>query len=495
MNRYQRSKRKYIFLTLIILAVISSQAQPNLGLYPIEEQFNASSFNPAFLHPKEKFTLSIFPFGGTSIGYNNQEVIKGLVKQTLLGISSDADYKNVLHSLTDRSSFNQDIESTLFTFTARLKAGNFNFRIKEIQNFSTSLKGELTSFIFNSDIQSATIGHIQELPAQAMHYREYSLGYSLPARNHKFSAGIRAKIYFGKAVIISGLSGSIQNKSNNYILSAGGKINLSIPLVQTSQNGESISTFSLSGANAIKYIMNSGNPGYGIDLGIKYNIIPDLVVSLSVIDLGRIDWKTNLNSKVFDGAYPISSADVIKNSSGAGTEIITKNFRNSSFADTLSNRFVQTYDTVGFTTSLPVNIYAGIKYRINQKINISLVDRYVALKNMNYNSIAVMANIEVNKRLSLSTGYSIISNSYTNIPLAFLFKEDWGQIFFGSENLLAFIIPSSSDFAGITFGTCFYLFKGRNSSKYVSDDYPFYRQKNSKRNQKTGLIGKEFSEF
>jgi len=158
MKRFQRNKRIYIFLALTVLAVLGSKAQPYLAFYPLEEQFNSSSFNPAFLHSKEKYTFSIFPFGGTSIGYNNQEVIKSLVKQTLSGISSDDDYKKVLQSLTDRSAFTQDLESTLLTFTARLKPGNFNFRIKEIQNFSTSLKGQITRFIFNNDIQSAVVG-------------------------------------------------------------------------------------------------------------------------------------------------------------------------------------------------------------------------------------------------------------------------------------------------------------------------------------------------
>jgi len=494
MKRFQRNKRICIFLAWLVLAVLGSKAQPNLAFYPLEEQFNAASFNPAFLHPKEKFTMSIFPFGGTSIGYNNQQVIKGLVKQTLSGISSDDDYKKVLQSLTDRSAFTQDLESTLLTFTARLKPGNFNFRIKEIQNFSTSLKGQLTSFIFNNDLQSAVIGQIQHLPALAMHYREYSLGYSLPFRNHKFSAGIRAKIYFGKAAIVSGLSGSIHNISNNYILRAGGKINLSIPLVQTPQDGESATTFSLSGSNTMDYLMNSGNTGFGADLGIKYNINPNLVFSLSIIDLGRIDWKTNLNSKVFDGEYPIFSGNISTDISGDGTETITKNFRNSSFADSIPNIFEQTYDSTKFTTSLPVNIYVGIKYRLSPKITISLVDRYMLLKDLNYNSFALMVGFDVNKMLSVSTGYTTFSNSYANIPLALLFHEDWGQIFFGTENLLAFIIPSHSDFAGISFGTCFYLFKNRNLSKFLSDDYPFYRKRSIRRNRNTGLIVKEYSE-
>lgn len=477
------------------MSVLSVDAQSNMAFYPLEEQFNSSDFNPAFLNTRERFAFSIFPIGGSSIGYNNQEIIKDLVLTSLHGITSDDDYKRVLQSITDRTSFNQNIESTLLTFTARTNIGFFNFRIKENQNFAAAVKGELSSFVFNKGIQSATIDRIQNLPAQAMHFREYSIGYSLPARNHKFTAGIRPKIYFGKAAFFSGLSGSVQKDSANYKLSAGGKVKISIPMTQTPPSGDSNSALDFGGKNSIKYLMNQGNPGFGIDLGIKYKITSDLIFSMSVLDLGKIEWKSNLNSKIFDGEYQIPETKVTSKIIGNQTEIITKNFNNYSFSDSISNIFKQGIDTTEFSSAMPVNVFAGIKYRLNRKVNISLVDRYLYLKNLRANSFALLADIEVNKELSVSTGYTMISHSYSNLPLAFLYKMDFGQFYVGTDNVLSFIIPSVSDFAGFTFGTCFYLFRNRNRSKSITEDFPFYEPKRPKRNSKNGLIWKENTDF
>jgi hypothetical protein len=141
---------------------------------------------------------------------------------------------------------------------------------------------------------------------------------------------------------------------------------------------------------------------------------------------------------------------------------------------------------------MPVSIYAGIKHQLNPRLNISLIDRYVYLKNMNHNSLSFLVGFDINKKLSVSTGYCTISNSYANLPLAFLYKMGIGQMYIGTDNLLSFIIPSISDFAGISFGTCFYLFKNSGSSNSISDDYPFYKPKKQRRNPKTGLIWKEF---
>ena len=468
-----------------------SKAQPNMAFYPLDDQFNSSAFNPAFINSREKFTFSIFPIGGSNIGYNNQEVVRGLVLETLHGITSDDDYKKVLESITDRSSFNQHIEIILLTLTLRSRLGFFNFRIQENQNLSAALEGELTHFLFSTNIQSVRINQIQNLPAQAMHYREYSLGYTLPSRNQKFTAGIRPKIYFGKSAFFSGLSGSIQNDAKGYKLNAGGKVNLSIPMTQNLVNGDSITTLDFSGKNIIRYLLNSGNPGFGLDLGFKYRITPDLTVSMSLLNLGKIEWKTNLNSKVFDGEYLIPSQKVTSNIT---REIITKNVRYA-LSDSISNIFEQSIDMNEFSSSMPVTIYAGIKHQVSPKINISLIDRFVYLKNLNYNSLSLMFDFNLNEELSISTGYSVISESYANLPVAFLYKKDFGQIYVGTDNLLSFIIPSISDFAGITFGTCFYLFKNSSSSKSISDDYPFYQPKKPRRNQKTGRIWNESADF
>ena len=494
MKLVSRNKQLLIFGVCMVLTVLAGNAQPNLSFYPLDEQFNSSGFNPAFLSSKEKFTFSIFPLGGSSIGFDNQQIIKSLVLGSRSGISTDDDYKNIIERITDRPSFNQNLESTLFTFIFRSKAGYFNFRVKESENFSAAVKGELTNFIFSKDIQSAVIGRVQNLPSQFMHYREYSLGYSSPCRNHKFTAGVRAKVYFGKSAFYSRLSGSVQTNYPDYVINGGGKVNLSIPLTETNVDGKTGSSLALTGSNAISYLMNSGNPGFGLDLGIKYNITPDLMFSFSVIDLGRIDWKTNLNSKVFDGEYLIHSKDVASGLVVNGNEIITKNFDNLSFADTISNRLNQSYERNGFSTQMPVNIYAGFKYQLNSKLKMSMVDRYVYLKNMNYNSLAILASLDVSKEIAVNTGYTAVSNSFYNIPLAVLFKKEWGQIYFGTENMLFFIVPSFSDFAGFTFGTCFYLFKNKGHSNSTSEDYPFYRPRKAKRNQKTGLITKEVSE-
>lgn len=482
-------KRKLIVLVFLSMVLSLAKAQTSIALYSFEDHFNSSDFNPAFLTSREGISFSIFPLAGTSLGFNNQQTIRQIVQKSLSGLSSDDDYKEVLKGLTDHFSFNQNFESTLLNITYPSRIGFLNFRVKEIQNFSANLKGELTDFIIRSDIQSAAVNQIQQMPTQAMHYREYSVGYSMPPSRNRLSAGIRAKIYFGKSSFFSGISGSIQNETGNYYLRTEGKVTMSIPEVSMVDSEGTVNNISVfNGSKTINYLMNMGNPGVGFDLGLKYRFSPSLTLSLSALDLGKIFWNTNLNSKYFNGEYAIHSTSVSNEINEEGVEIITKKFENSSFSDSISNIFDLTYDRSSFSNTMPVTFYAGLNYQLNPSLKISLANRYVLVNEMSHNSISVMANYLINKKVSVSTGYSIIGNSKFNIPYAMVIQKNFGQIYFGTDNLLSFIIPSISEFAGFSFGTCFYLFRKKDLFLAPKDDYPFFRPKKIKKQKSKGLI-------
>ncbi len=464
-----------------------------MAFYPIENQFNSSAYNPAFLTSKAQFTFSIFPLAGTNLGFNNQREILNLVSKLTSGLNKDTEYIDIIKDMVKQPTFNQKLESDLLTFTYRSPIGFMNFRIRENIATSASVKGPVSEFMILPEVSSVVVGQPQDIPIQFIHYREYSLAYSLPPVNRRLSAGIRAKLYFGKGVFSSVISGSIQNQSGTYLLKIGGKGYMSMP-EDSVTNGygskNSLPSFSSIGS----YIMNSGNPGIGVDLGIKYKITPKISVSLSVIDLGKISWKTNLNSKIFDGEYSFKDTSITHRVED-GLEIISKTSDSVSFTNSFSNVFKLSYVKSRFSTSLPVTLFAGLSYQVNPTMKISLVDRYIRLKNMNHNSFFASATFDITKKLTVNTGYSIIGNAYNNIPLAVLFNPDFGQVFVGTDNILAFLAPSISEFSGITFGTSFYLFRKRKLYDPPTETFPFHRSKKVKRVPINGRILKETTEF
>jgi hypothetical protein len=474
-------------MTMMVAMV---KAQSSLAFYPFEDQFNSSNYNPAFLTSPHKFTFSMVPLGGTIIGYNNQALIKDLFTEVLSGRNPNDDYyMNALESMASKPMFNQNIESAMLNFTYRSKLGFFNFRVKDVQTFSASAKGDLTKFIIKNESQSVIIDEVQYLPTQVIHYREYSLGYSYKSPMNRFSAGIRAKLYFGKAAMYSSLSGAINQEGSDYVFNTDGAINISFPEASEQSEGETPDFTKIKRSKILNYLLNTGNPGMGVDLGLKYRFTPDLSVSVSAIDIGKITWNNNLGLKYFD-RYILPDTSYVLPEFGAAEIIKKDGIKYSKELPTYLNE-----DSIpsSFSRQMPLSIYASIKYRINPKLTISLTNRLMVVKNLNYNSISATATIDVNKKLSINTGYSIIGDSYFNLPFAVLLRKDFGQMYFGTDNIASFLLPSISDYASFSFGTCFYLFKNResNNSSY-SDESPFYKSKKIKKNRKSGLIKRAY---
>ncbi|HEY3372658.1 MAG TPA: DUF5723 family protein [Prolixibacteraceae bacterium] len=479
-------KRKLLFLIFWLFLLIGAKAQPNLAFYSLDHQFNSGDYNPAFLTSRHKFTFSMFPLAGTSVGYNNQEVIKNLTSRFLSGTITNEEFKKVFERMATQSFFHQNLESSLLSFTYHSNIGFFNFKVKDSEYFLAAVKGDITKFIFKSDQQTAIINQIQYLPAQSSHYREYSLGYSYKAPSNRFSAGIRAKLYFGKYAFFSTLSGAIQkdpNTPNDYILKTSGMIHISFPQQTILAPHDSVH-IQFKNSTIFNYLFNSGNPGAGIDLGFNYRIMPELSFSMSVIDLGKINWKTNRSSRNADKAYPLAQNYVL--GPPGDHQTITKE-NNYNFSDLIDFSKLDR-DSSAFSRPLPTTLYTGLKYQLNPSIALGITDRFVIVKDLNYNSLTFTSNFTINKNLSISTGYSILADSYFNIPLAFLFQGDVCQFFLGTDNLTAILIPSAAEFAGLSFGACFYLFGKRDQHRKPSDYTPFYKPRKILKNKKTGLL-------
>jgi hypothetical protein len=462
-------------LTYLLVAVLHGNAQTNMVFYPMENQINSPGLNPAFLTSQSKYALGIFPLTGMNVGYNNQLVIKNMLLKILNGEQANDDYKEVFNSMIKLDLFYQRMENTILNVGYNSVFGSFDFRLKENMQLMTDLKGEFSEFLTNSSSQSILINNPQVFPALALHYREYSLGYAREIVKDRLSVGVRAKIYFGKFSMSSDVQGEVIKSSNDIYLQLQNQLTLSFPMnIVTDEEGLLSSVESTADFSIGKYLTNSKNIGTGFDIGLTYKITPHLMFSASVVDVGKINWKSNLNRMTFIGQYKFP-AEFIVSSDG---NTVTKNGGFSNETTDFNKLYKIEIDEAPYSTQLPINFYTGLKYRIDPKLSLSVVNRFITTRSMSFNSILVSGIYDIKKNLSLSSGFAILGKSYFNMPFALLYNGEAGQYYIGMDNLLSMIAPSTSDFAGITFGMCFFLFRNRNM--YKEHEYlPFYKEKKS----------------
>jgi len=470
-------------LAAISIFGLKGNAQSNLVFYHNHDQFNSSNFNPAFLTSQQNYTFGIFPISGMTVGYNNQAIIKDMVFQFTSGKQTQEDYTTVFNSLLNHDLFFQRMDIPILSFAVNSDYGSFDFRIKEIDQMASNFKGNFSSFLYDPEHKTFSFNQKQVFPAKAFYYREYSIGYGKEILKNKLNIGIRAKLYFGKSNMISEVDGSIEKRDNEVFLTTSGKAHLTFP-INLLQQDSLMSSATLSNDFTItNYLFNRKNLGMGIDLGFSYKINSLLELSASVIDLGRIKWNKDVNTLDFKGDHQFPKDYILS----LTDEYVTKTSDFSTDKENLNELFKIATNQESYSTNLPATFYLGLLYQLNANVNIGLVDRYISSKNLNQNSFSITASYEVNKKLTLNSGYSIIGNSYANLPFALIYNRNSSQSFIGTDNLLSFIF-SSSDVSGITFGTCFFLFRHRSKYKPQLEYLPYFKEKKTKPTNRKGLI-------
>lgn len=476
----RRTKRIFMILAYSLVFALHGKAQTNMVFYPIENHINSSNLNPAYIVSQNQFSFSIFPLAGVNVGYNNQQAIKDMITKILQGDQSNSDFREVFDGMIKLDLFYQKLEIPLLNLGYNSDFGSFNFRIQENIQLMTVLKGGFSEFLTNSSSQSIQINKPQIFPAQASHYREYSLGYAREVVKNKLSVGLRAKLYFGKLSVSSDAQGEVVKNDNNFYLKIRDQVEFSFPMNIVLDTDSLLRSVELpSDFSGGDYLMNSKNTGVGFDIGLTYKINPDLVFSASVVDLGKINWRNNLKRMTFNGEYKFPQSFI----ASSDDNILTKDTGFSNETTDLTKLYKIKIDESPYSTQLPVTFYAGLKYQINPKLNIGMVNRFISTQSMSFNSLSITGIYDVNKKLAISSGYSILGKSYYNIPFAILYSGNAAQYYLGTDNLLYLIDPTTAEFSGITLGMCFFLFRNKDKYKEQLEYLPFYKEK--KRNRAT----------
>jgi len=300
----------------------------------------------------------------------------------------------------------------------------------------------------------------------AQHYREFAFNYSRDVTK-KLTIGGAAKILFGMAAVqTNGMNFRISSPANGESLDvvATGRVNISAP-VKFNYNtfGEITSMNSLPNYGIGDYLGNFQNPGIAFDMGFAYKVNKKTEVSVSVIDLGMIGWKSNVTRFTEQGHFlyrgidlndPILTPPVITQLAPAIDQLTNEISRAFRLAHTESN----------FSTLIPAKIYFGIDHQLNDIVNVSGLSRIRVINNRIHTSLTASANAIFWESLSLSASYSIMESTFDNLGLGLGFRAGPFQLYTATDNVISPFYPSKARNMNLRVGINF-IFDGKNSEK------------------------------
>ena len=459
LNKIFRTSLVAAFLLIIVSSTYGQQGNNSYFLNNIPE---ARFFNPANTgNYKAYVNLPIIP--GFNINYSSNPFVmsdfvfpgEGMYVDSLITpFHHSADKEAFLNGLSDKNYLAFEMEMQTFGFGFKVKDMFFSFDMRQKMEAKVGFPKDIFNLIFYGNQHFVGNGaDFSYFGLDAIFYHELGFGFSMKLLDDKLSIGVRPKILLGVANINTqnsdfGFTTNALGTSVDFNLNGGAYTNL--PLQVHKDALGNIDSLSMPDFNQytdseiIAMAIGSGNMGLGIDLGATYQLMDQLTLYASLIDLGSIKWNDdNAQYLTFDGSYQFN---------GFNLEDLTDTTTN--FADNLMEQLKDslTYDINygSYSTGIGPKLYLGATWDLTKNINVGFLSRTRFYDDYVTQQFTLSANAQLGHWLAATASYSVMNNSYNNLGLGFAIKGGPWQFYLMTDNIPFY--PQHASNVNIRFG-------------------------------------------
>lgn len=292
---------------------------------------------------------------------------------------------------------------------------------------------------------------LSDLSMQATHYREFAFGFSTELVDG-LTIGGRAKVLFGMSNVQTDINElTLYTDPETYMITAVAdvsvKSNTPVPWIYNPDSVTlDIDTEKRDDYNPVSYPFNMRNPGFGLDLGLTYEINKDFTVYFSANDIGFISWNSNPFTLSANGQFDFRGIEVEFFEDDEFDESL------DNLTDSLIDMFSPNASDNGYVTWLPTDVYLGGQYHLNEKLDFGALYRMEFYRKNLLHSLTLSANSNITDWLSLYLSYSIMDNSYNNLGFGFTVRGAMLQYYIVSDNVLGAIMPQNTSNLNIRMG-------------------------------------------
>ncbi|MFI3287634.1 MAG: DUF5723 family protein [Rikenellaceae bacterium] len=438
----------YKFAVCCFLAVVVSPtafAQYTSSSFFMEQSWQSNMLNPASTPERGYVLIPIIGGTGISLGSNSLTVDKlfyadpnggdGLVSF----LDVDINKSSLLNSISSNNNLQTELSTTIFGVGMYVKnvfwTFGMNLRVSGDVNIPKGL------FEIAALNQADGIYNLDNLSLNMQGYVETYVGASFKIGD-KLSLGAKAKFLMGVLDMTACYDDlQVQLNDSQWSVSADGYFNATAAGLSIN---DAIEDFSLEN---IEYNPEFNISGYGLgfDFGANYDVLENLTLSLSVLDLGFMSWGTsNSVSAISSSSYSFSGVTFTDEDGESSSEDL-------SIDDVLSFEEVASSSR---TTSLRTTINAGVEYRfLKDKMAAGLL--YSARFRYGYTQHEVTAVVSGRpcNWFTANVSYNFIAGQ---MGAAVNFHPKWINFFLGADYIPFSVtpqyIPTSSSYLNLYAG-------------------------------------------
>lgn len=288
------------------------------------------------------------------------------------------------------------------------------------------------AFLGNQAFTGQTLD-LSNTHADFNYYHEIGIGASKNITT-KLRIGAKGKLLFGVAagsLNTTEISLKINNDYTN-TLNTNGTFDLSAPVIVYADSNNDIDSVRFdeerfeTSHGIDKFLTNTKNAGFGLDLGAEYSITNKIVVSAAITDLGLIKWKTDLANIETHSNIELSGLDFedIYEGNADANDVF------NDALDSIRHALYTTGEPKPFTTKLPFGAVVGGKYVLNNMFSFGVLSYSRFIGQQVREALTVSANMNIGSSVSAALAYTACNDSYSNIGIGIGLRASVFQFYF-----------------------------------------------------------------
>lgn len=432
-------------LLLLWLFTLSANAQQSNMLFFMHEIPESNFINPAVQGGCGVFVglplISSLHLHASNSGFTLNQLLN---KQSNGTYAVDAD--NVLKHLGPRNLLTTELYTTWLAVGVQRNDYYFTFTIQEKDNVALGYSRDLLAFGLkgNTSFEGDWID-FRGTGGFFNHVREFALGVS-KVRSRSLTLGMKAKLLFGKLNLTTGRSRIGLFTANNtfdLLFDVDAGFNSSMPYSLIQESGTRYRVGNLYGGSISSVMFNRQNPGLAFDFGFIYKYDDRITLSGSLLDLGAVYYRSDLTNYTVTEQYLYQGP--------AMDSAISESFFWDVF-DGLNENLNYSLGRDAYVYMLEPRLYLGADYRVNPKVNASVVLYNRLLPNKLQTSVTAMLSTRVGKTTRAAVSLSYMNRSLVNLGVGLSTGDKPLQAYLVSDNLLGLFLPMSTKNVNLRFG-------------------------------------------
>lgn len=448
-----------LLLSILLIFNFELMAQSNLTLYHMESLPQVLYANPSF-KPDCNGYFGMPGFSSLDMSLSGNGIKLRKFNDAFEDIDGTGDYNlniNKLSEIFDRDIFlNMNTSQDWLHFGFKLKGSFLSFNVSEKVKARVNMPGDLFDLVINGN-GGENLGRVYDLGfgVDMLHIREYAVGYQQALMNNKLRIGARAKYIYGISRIETERDGlSFYTDDDDFTLRASTdlKVNVSSILMPLDSGQQT---------NTLDLLYGANNSGWGMDIGVNYDITDRINLSASLMDLGQINWKTNTrNFTTKDPNQYIEYKGIDLVEIFADSADFEESLR--SLGDSLTDAFELDTSRESFTTGLLPEFYLGGTFKLSKGNKLGVLFYGSFYNRELYPAFTLSYNARFRKILGLSLSYTAMRDNYVNIGAGLSLNLKAFQMYFVTDNLGG---PLDLQFNNISFRTGINFTMGRRKDE------------------------------